>query len=581
MSAVKTVNVARHLAALAASEPQRLAVVCPHAHGRTDLTFQQLHDQSDHLAHGLESVGVKRGVRTALMVPPSLEFFTLTFALFKIGAVPVLIDPGMGIRNLGRCLVDAEPEAFIGVPKAHMARKLLGWARSTTRITVTTGSWLAEHSIKKLLEEGEKLGVFPQATTDAGDTAAILFTSGSTGIAKGVLYTHGIFAAQVDMLRRMYRIEPGEVDLSTFPLFALFGPALGMTAIIPDMNPTRPASVDSVKIVEAIQRYKVTNLFGSPALINRVGRFGEEKSLKLPTLKRVISAGAPVPAKVIERFAAMLADGAQVHTPYGATESLPVASIGSDVLLRETRYATERGCGVCVGHPVDGMRVRIIPISDEPVKQWDESRCLGRGEIGEIAVSGPVVTTTYFNRPQATELAKILDPQTGATWHRMGDVGYLDSEGRLWFCGRKSQRVVTWRGTLFTIPCEAVFNTHPFVHRSALVGVAADNVVHPVICVELDRDKKFRWPDRLRWQDRHGDIMEIAKRHGHTRSIAHVLFHPAFPVDIRHNAKIFREKLAVWAAKKLKGHHWPQSEEPVVPPPTFDSLLQAAGGERA
>jgi olefin beta-lactone synthetase len=575
MNSVETVNVAIHLATLAASEPQRLAVVCPHARGRTELTFQQLHDQSDHLAHGLERVGVKRGVRTALMVPPCLEFFTLTFALFKTGAVPVLIDPGMGVRNLGRCLADAEPEAFIGVLRAHLARKLLGWARSTIQVTVTTGRWFANHTTEKLLEEGEKHGAFPQAATAASDTAAILFTSGSTGIAKGVLYTHGIFAAQVDLLRRMYRIEPGEVDLSTFPLFALFGPALGMTAVVPNMDPTRPANVDPVKIIDAVRRFRVTNLFGSPALIDRVGRFGEEKSIKLPTLRRVISAGAPVPAKVIERFAAMLTDGAQVHTPYGATESLPVSSIGSDKLLRETRQATERGCGVCVGHPVDGMRVRIIPISDEPIKQWDESRCLGRGEIGEIAVSGPVVTTTYFNRPEATELAKIRDLQTGQWWHRMGDVGYLDSEGRLWFCGRKSQRVVTARGTLFTIPCEAVFNTHPYVHRSALVGVAADGAVHPVICVELERDKISRWSDRQ------GDLMEIAKRHGHTRSIAQVLFHPGFPVDVRHNAKIFREKLAVWAAKKLKGHRWPQADEPILRPPTVDSLMQTEGGERA
>jgi olefin beta-lactone synthetase len=575
MSVAETVNVAKHLSALAASEPQRLAVVCPHARGRTEFTFQQLHEHSDRLAHALEAIGVKRGVCTVLMVPPSLEFFALTFALFKIGAVPVLIDPGMGVRNLGRCLADAEPEAFIGVPKAHLARKLLGWGRSTIRITVTTGRWFAKYSTAKLLEEAEKFGAFPQAPTAAEETAAILFTSGSTGIAKGVLYTHGIFAAQIDMLRSIYRIEPGEVDLSTFPLFALFGPALGMTAIIPDMDPTRPANVDPIKIIDAVQRFRVTNLFGSPALINRVGRFGEEKSIRLPTLKRAISAGAPVPAKVIERFAAMLSEGAQVHTPYGATESLPVASIGSDVLLRDTRQATEGGCGVCVGRPVHGMHVRIIPISDETIRKWDESCCLVRGEIGEIAVSGPVVTTTYFNRPQATELAKIRDPQTGQTWHRMGDVGYLDSEGRLWFCGRKSQRVVTTLGTLFTIPCEAVFNTHPLINRSALVGVAVKGMVHPLICVELEPGARFRWPDRQR------DLLAIASRHGHTRSITQFLVHPGFPVDIRHNAKIFREKLAVWAAKKLKGHRWPQAFEPILLPPTFDSLMQSAEGERA
>ena len=537
------------------------------------LTFQQLQDESDHLAHGLESIGIRRGMRTVLMVPPSLNFFSLTFALFKIGAVPVLIDPGMGIRNLGRCLAESALEAFIGVRKAHLARKLFGWARSTLRITVTTGRYFADFALADLIEKGMSLGSFPQAATTAEETAAILFTSGSTGIAKGVSYTHGIFAAQVELLKRIYGIRPGEVDLSTFPLFALFGPALGMTAIVPDMDPTRPAFVDPRKIIDAVEKFQVTNLFGSPALINRVGQYGEKNSIKLPTLKRVISAGAPVPAKVIERFAGMLSNGVQVHTPYGATEALPVTSIGSDELLRETRHATELGCGVCVGQPVEGMKVRIVPISDGPIPKWDESICLGIGEIGEIAVSGPVVTTTYFNRPQATELAKILDPATGTIWHRMGDVGYLDSLGRLWFCGRKSQRVVTLRGTLFTIPCEAVYNIHPFVYRSALVGVPMNSEMQPVMCIETNRGMRTQWQDYLE------ELLAIARKHAHTRSITQIIFHYNFPVDIRHNAKIFREKLAAWAAKQLKRHRWPENNEPIVLPPTFDSLK--AGGNQS
>ena len=587
------VNVATHLARLASAEPDRSAIIDPRGAETRQLKFSQLHEESSCLARGLAAIGIQRGTRTVLMVPPCLDFFTLTFALFKIGAVPVLIDPGMGIRNLGRCLAQAKPEAFIGIPKAHLARRLLRWSRATIRITVTTGWFGGRYSLKQLRErnpsptrsegaeelEPDVLALAARraritvatdaiAPTTADETAAILFTSGSTGIAKGVIYTHGMFANQVEMLRKLYGIEAGEVDLSTFPLFALFGPALGMTAIIPDMNPTRPANVNPRKIIAAIERFGVTNLFGSPALINRVGQYGAERGIHFPTLKRVISAGAPVPANVVERFASLLANGAQLHTPYGATESLPVATIGSDELKR-TRWATEQGCGICVGRPVESMQVRIIPIDDGVIAEWDDARCLPADTVGEIAVNGPVVSSSYFNRPEANALAKMRDPHTGTIWHRMGDLGYLDSKGRLWFCGRKAQRVVTSRGTLFTIPCEAIFNTQPDVLRSALVGIARESDVLPALCVE--REAASNRP----WREIADELRGLAQRHSHTRTITIFLPHPSFPVDIRHNAKIFREKLAIWAAGKIRDFPSGQ-EEPIALPPTFDSLRQTA-----
>lgn len=554
------VNVASQVATRAEDRPHGLAVVFPQGRDRrgrvsyTHFTFQQLHEESDRLAHGLEAVGIRRGVRTVLMVRPSLEFFALTFALLKVGAVPVMVDPGMGLKHLGRCLAEAEPEAFIGISRAQAARVVLGWARRTIRVVVTVGrrwAW-GGFSLDQVRALGAGKGPFEMARTAADEMAAIAFTSGSTGVPKGAVYTHGIFAAQVEMLRRLYRIEPGEVDLPTFPLFALFAPALGMTCIIPDMDPTRPAQVDPRKIIEAIDNFGVTNLFGSPALLDRVGRYGVEQQVQLPSLKRVISAGAPVHAANLERFGRLLAPGAQIFTPYGATEAMPVSSIGSDEILKRTRDRTAEGGGVCVGRPVAPVEAAIIRITDEPIPVWSDDLGMPPGQVGEIVVKGPIVTREYYRRPESNALAKIADPQKPGSfekpgiYHRMGDLGYLDDEGRLWFCGRKSQRVLTAAGPLFTIPCEAVFNTHPAVYRTALVGVGDPGASRPVLCVELEPTAGPVDRERIK-----GELLALAAFRPHTRSIQTILFHPAFPVDIRHNAKIFREKLAVWAARQL------------------------------
>jgi len=535
---------------MARLQPSRPAVIC--AQGRDaqgavtygQLSFGELEEASNRLAAALGNAGIRRGMRSALMVPPGLDFFTLTFALFKAGAVPVLIDPGIGVRSLGACLAHAQPEAFIGIPRAHAARVLLGWARASVRINVTVGSkWFwSGPALRELLSNTLSETPVPAIEPAPDETAAILFTSGSTGTPKGAVYTHEIFGAQVEHIRRLYGIEPGETDLATFPLFALFGPALGMTAVVPEMDASRPASADPAVLVEAIRRFGITNMFGSPALIDRLGRHG----VKLPSLRRAISAGAPVAARVLERFAALLPAGAQVFTPYGATECLPVASIGSDEILGETRHGTGRG--VCVGRPVPGLTAKIIRITDEAIARWDDALALPAGQIGEIAVQAAHATRTYFNLPQATALAKIPDTGGGDRpfYHRMGDVGYFDATGRLWFCGRKAHRVVTPQGTLFTDPCEGVFNTHPKVLRTALVGVPRNGVMQPVLCVELEAAARGDSQHAIR-----AELLALGAQNDLTRGIQTLLFHPAFPVDVRHNAKIFREKLAPWAARQL------------------------------
>jgi acyl-CoA synthetase (AMP-forming)/AMP-acid ligase II len=454
----------------------------------------------------------------------------------------------MGVKNLKTCFAEAQPQAFIGIPKAHLARVLLGWGKPTVKTLLTVGRRLCwgGSSLAKLLTVVPDDTPYATAQTEGEETAAILFTSGSTGAPKGAVYSHGNFSAQVETLRQVYNIRPGEIDLPTFPLFALFAPALGMTSVVPEMDFTRPADADPVKILAAIEKFQITTMFGSPALINRVGRYGQAQGIKLPSLKRAISAGAPVAAAVLERFTTMLSAEVQVFTPYGATEALPVCSIGSAEILAETRHATDQGRGVCVGKPVPGIELEIIAISDELVTRWDANLKLGIGEIGEIVVKGPQVTRSYFNRAKATALGKIPDPDHNGFYHRMGDLGYRDEQGRIWFCGRKAHRVVTGEEVLFTIPCEAIFNTHQDVFRTALVGIGWPGQQRPVLCVELEKGVDTSGLARI-----HEELLAIGAGHAITRNIKIFLFHPAFPVDIRHNAKIFREKLALWAAEKL------------------------------
>jgi len=530
-------NIASYVRILASEEPDRKALIYP---GGT-LTYRELDALSRRCAGGLRSFGFRPRTRTVLMVKPGPEFLVLCFALLRLRAIPVLVDPGMGWRNLRDALDRARPEAFIGTPLAHTARILFGWARSASKRLVTVGRFRfwSGTSYQTLMKNGDP-SPDPEESEEE-DVGAIVFTTGSTGIPKGVVYTHSMFAAQIEVLRTHFDIEPHEVALETFPLFALFDPALRVTTVFPRMDFTRPGKVDPQEIVSVIQEHGCTHMFGSPALLDRVGRYAEQRTISLPSLKRVLTAGAPVPGKVLQRFSRLLADDSDIHTPYGATEALPVTSISSREVLQEDGPA--RGKGICVGRPVHGVELAIVRITENPIKEWSDELIAPGGTIGEIAVWGSNVSQRYFELPDADDKAKIPN-RNGVLGHRMGDLGYLDDSGRLWFCGRKSHRVITASGTLFTVPCEGVFNQHQAVRRSALVGVGDPPDQKPVLCVELEPG--YRKSRRLS-----DELLALGQSLPQTRTIQVILYHSSFPVDIRHNAKIFREKLAIWAARRV------------------------------
>ncbi|PIE57690.1 MAG: peptide synthase [Desulfobulbus propionicus] len=539
-------NIARVLQDLAVELEHKIALTARRGTTWDSWTFSELGRITAGYHSSLLAQGVVPGDRVMLMVRPSVEFIALTFALFQLGAVVILIDPGMGFNNLLRCIGSVRPDVLVGIPKAVLVSLLFRKPFQSVRLRICVEGWFwwrgaslppAQHR-----EEGTPIDEHPETHAARFNAlAAIIFTTGSTGPPKGVQYTHGIFHTQLQYIRDYFGISSSDIDQPGFPLFGLFSIALGARAVIPDMDPTRPAQVDPAKFVASLQKYQVTYSFGSPAIWQVVSKYCLEHAITLG-LQKILMAGAPVPGHLIEELQTVLPDDAKIFTPYGATECLPIVCLEGREIVEQTWKQTVLGAGTCVGRALPGIEVLIIEPSEGPVSRWRDVSVLNNGTIGEIVVRGPVVTRAYDGNETENQMAKIED--TGTFWHRMGDVGYLDDQKRLWFCGRKAHRVLAGDTLFYSVMCEAIFNQHSAVFRSALVGVGQKGAQRPVIVVEpvraiQNQEQLFR------------ELRLLAKSHSHTRAIETFLVHGAFPVDIRHNAKIFREKLADWAAGQL------------------------------
>lgn len=561
-------NVASRLMRMARALPSNVAVAEPAKHWSPHLSvadrkkayrtvsFAEFDANSSAIAAGLWDIGVEPGMRIALLVRPGIDFVTLVFALLKAGAVQILIDPGMGKRNVLQRLSEISPHGMVALPSVHAIRWCLKNHFPASRFNITTGKrrLFGAIPLEVLRQRGARqTSNFRTAPTTAESPAAIIFTSGSTGPAKGVLYRHGNFDRQVAEISDFYGIQPGQIDLPCFALFGLFNGAMGVTSILPKMDFSRPAQVDPRNLVAAVEDWQPVQAFASPAVWNVVGRHCEQNKNHLPSLRRVMSAGAPVTAEIMQRMKACISPDGDMHTPYGATEALPVASISATDVLTETERRTERGAGVCVGHRFGGMNWRVIRIVDGPLSTIAQTEELPRGEIGELIVQGPVVTTEYVTSAKANAAAKIHDDHitdgnaaSAGFWHRMGDVGYLDDQDRFWFCGRMSHRVTTPNGPMFTVPTAAIFNRHPVVFRSALVGLGPRGSQQPALVVE----PRIRLP-RAKRKQLVSELKGLAQSSQNTASIKNILIRRSLPVDVRHNVKIDHEQLASWAAKRL------------------------------
>ncbi|MBB2748395.1 UNVERIFIED_ORG: acyl-CoA synthetase (AMP-forming)/AMP-acid ligase II [Microbispora rosea subsp. rosea] len=523
--------------------------------GRTPVatTYGQMSRSVDRTVAALARAGIRPGMRTGLLVPPGPELGALAVALVRLRAVPVLVDPGLPLDAIKRCLRQAAPEAFIAIPAVQLARRLLGWTPGV-RVSITVPARRPRSSAcpsdagpldgpGRGPRPGEP-GGWPPAGPD--DLALIAYTSGSTGPPKGVPLRHRHLAAQLDLLGALGPVEPGTPVLSTFAPFALGAAAFGATVVIPDMDPRHPVRADPAALVADIQRYRVAGMFAAPALLDRLARHCAAHGLVLDTLGDVVSAGAPLPVPVMDRLRGCLRDDARVLSVYGATECMPVAAIESRLLAEHTA-ATAAGAGTCLGSPLPGTEVRVIAVSDDPIERWSEDLVVPPGTIGEIAVAAPTVSDPYLDDPEATALARIGDGDR--VWHRMGDVGRLDEQGRLWFAGRKSERVRTAGGDLYTDQVEPVFAAVPGVRRTALVGVGPAGAQRAVLVVECEPGSRSDARAKARMR---AGILDLAARHPHTAELREVLFHPGFPVDARHNSKIRRHELALWASRRVR-----------------------------
>lgn len=538
---------------VAQKDPERIAIIEPDGRDPSgkrryrQFTYRELSRAAESLAPGLRELGIRERTRTVFMAPPSFEASVVGLALTRVGAMQIWIDPSVGYRNVGERLRRIEPEAFVGIPFAHLGRLAFGWGpRIMRKAIVVGGGFPGARTVKSLYREAPEAP--PQPDVRPEDPATILYTTGSTGPAKPTLYSHRNYANVYRIAHRSWRFDESSeipVDMAAFPAFFFIGLSAGGTVVVPPIHFARqgPADADPAAMLEVIRDCGVKSMFASPVLLENLARYAVERNIRAESLERVVGGGAPIRGEVMGLLLRAMGERGEVFANYGATEALPSTEMGAREVLSETWEKTQRGAGICVGRPFPGVEVGIIRIEDRVIESIEDASRLEALEIGEIIVRSPHISEAYYCDEANTNKHKVRDPR-GGIWHRIGDAGYLDEQGRLWVTGRVGQRVKAAGEPLFSIPCEAIFDAHPKVRRSGLVGIPSNGAELPVICIEPKRQGDAS-------EDLRRELLALAEQHATTRGIRHLLFHPKLPVDPRHNSKIERPTLAKWANERL------------------------------
>jgi acyl-CoA synthetase (AMP-forming)/AMP-acid ligase II/pimeloyl-ACP methyl ester carboxylesterase len=494
----------------------------------SSITFGELSTRIEQTARGLQATGVEPGDRVAVMIPPGIEMTVALYACWRLGAVAVLVDGALTPKQMSAALNAAYPKHLIGISKAIAAAFALRWPGrriSAEPMSSMQRRVLGVDTDMARVEAAGDAGDLPLPS--ASDEGVVVFTSGSTGPSKGVRYTFGQLAEQRDLIASIYGITSADSLVAAFAPFAIYGPMLGITSTVPDMDVSAPGSIDSVSLAAAVDAIDATMVFASPAALERLVATEYEMEDRyraaLDNVRVLLSAGAPVRASLLSATKAVFPNAIS-HTPYGMTEVLPVASISLPELID-----AGQGDGVCVGAPVTGVEVRIEPL--------DEAR---PSDIGEILARAAHQRLGYDRLWHTTHLAS-----QPAGFHRTGDVGSIDAEGRLWVKGRVQHLIWTNAGPVGPVGLEKLVEDLDTIRSAAVVGVGPKGNQQVVVVVELDN------PGRKAALADMGLIDQV--RAISDRDVVAVFEIPELPVDRRHNSKIDRTAVAAWADKALAG----------------------------
>ncbi|WP_308123398.1 alpha/beta fold hydrolase [Modestobacter marinus] len=513
--------------------------------GGGTVSWAQLHRRVEDLAAGLRAAGLRPGARVGLLVEPSADLTAAVYAVWRAGGVIVVVDRGLGLPGMRRALRGASLDAVIGSAQGLAAARAMGlpgprFAAGPLPAPARRALGVA-HDLAELEALGRAAGPAPDVSAD-GDDRAVLFTSGATGPAKGVVYTQAQVAAQLAQVRAAYGLTAADRFVAAFAPFAVLGPGLGVASSVPDVDVTAPGTLTAAGLAYAVRAVDATVVFAAPAALRRVaataGGLTAEQRTALAGVRLLMSAGAPVPAALLRRLREVL-PAAEMHTPYGMTEALPV----TDVSLEEIE-AAGAGDGVCVGRPLPGVAVRISPLS--PTGTADAPLTAEPGVTGEVCVRGAHVKDRY-DALWATERAASRDPG----WHRTGDVGHLDLAGRLWVEGRLPHVVPTAAGVVTPVGVEQRVEQLDGVAAAAVVGVGPAGTQAVVVVVVPDR------PGRRRSLAPAAPALADAVRAAAGTEVAAVLVTDRLPVDVRHQSKVDRTAVARRAARLLAGSRTP------------------------
>jgi len=548
------VNLFHYLTDAAQRTPERVAVyapvkeVDPPATRHDSFTFGGLLEDAARAAAGLRALGVGQGDRVVLMIPVSLPLYTVVAALFRLGAIPVLMDPWMGIAKMAECVRRTDAAAFVGIPLAHALMSWRPGLRRLTRVLVGGARWMGEHRLDDMLARDPD----PAAPADMGpdEPALITFTGGSTGRPKGLLRSHGTLDAQHRGTVDCMGVSAGDVHMQAFPNMVLSNIAAGATSVIPCYSQGHAAEADGAALARQARRFGVSGICGPPALLTRLADHCIARNAPLTQVRRIVVGGSAAGFRVLSRLERATRPGAAVVL-YGSSEAEPLATLRGGREFRRARRTLRGGGGLCVGRSPERMDMEIIAIPpvDGPLRVGEAElrrRQLPPGRVGELLVRGEHVSTGYYRDPEAEAETKVRTGP-GTIWHRLGDMGYLDPSGRVHLVGRINDAVEAGGRTAHPLTVEPVLDALAFVERAGIVGLD-DGEGRSLVVAYQDRTAPRGADERRHRRDR---ILAACARVG--VEVDRVVRLPSVPVDARHNGKVDHSRLEALCRRRLGG----------------------------